>query len=283
MAEADALPAPARWEFAGAALTAFPAAPTLAGHRTAAIGEFQCDTAAAGGAALTSACARLRAAGFGAVLGPMNGSTWGTYRLVTESDGRPPFLLEPANPPWYVQAFEAAGFQVVGRYRSSVRDATIEAPAARCPDGITLRSLRDDELVPALGRIYDLCLVAFADNAFYTPLPREAFASGYSALAPRIDPDLVLLAEDAAGSLQGFLFALPDPTTSMRTAILKTYASLMPGCGSALANAFHDTVRRLGYDEVIHALMHDDNRSAGHSTRTGGRVFRRYALYGRTL
>jgi hypothetical protein len=48
-----------------------------------------------------------------------------------------------------------------------------------------------------------------------------------------------------------------------------------------LSQAFHAAARRLGFRQVIHALMHDDNLSLRHSTRIGGTVFRRYALFGR--
>jgi len=34
---------------------------------------------------------------------------------------------------------------------------------------------------------------------------------------------------------------------------------------------------------VIHALMHESNLSATHSGNTGGKIFRRYALWGGRL
>ncbi|MEM9386785.1 MAG: hypothetical protein AAGA68_17125 [Pseudomonadota bacterium] len=271
------------WNFANAEMTVYAHAPSLDGARTAAIGSFACADAMAGEVALKVAVVRLREAGFGAVLGPMNGTTWSSYRLVTQSEGRDPFFLEPANPSHFVTAFENAGFDVVGRYCSAVRDSAAPAPDANRPPGIHLRSLRADALEDELSRIFDVCLQAFARNAFYTPIPRAAFIEGYRALAVHIDPELVLLAEDGTGALRGFLFALPDPSNPAHTVILKTYASLVPGCGSALANRFHRIAGRRGFSEVIHALMHEDNLSAEHSTRTAGRIFRRYALYGKSL
>ena len=53
--------------------------------------------------------------------------------------------------------------------------------------------------------------------------------------------------------------------------------------GSMMANAFHAEARAKGFGEVIHALMHDSNLSAQHSGNTGGKVFRRYALWGGRL
>lgn len=50
-----------------------------------------------------------------------------------------------------------------------------------------------------------------------------------------------------------------------------------------LADTAHRTMRDLGYTEVIHALMHVDNRSRERSARHQGRVFRRYNLMGLNL
>jgi hypothetical protein len=87
------------------------------------------------------------------------------------------------------------------------------------------------------------------------------------------------------GALKGFLFAVPNlvegPQT--KTVILKTYASRVKGGGSMMANTFHARAKARGFEEVIHALMHESNLSATHSDRTGGKVFRRYALWGGLL
>ena len=96
-----------------------------------------------------------------------------------------------------------------------------------------------------------------------------------------------LLAEKE-GQLVGFMFGFPDLNQARRgrrvdTAIAKTLA-VRPGrtgagLGSVLLDQFHQAAARLGFRRVIHALMHQDNRSMKISRRTG-RIFRRYALYG---
>ena len=85
--------------------------------------------------------------------------------------------------------------------------------------------------------------------------------------------------------LAAFLFALPNFSEGARPAsvILKTYASRVKGAGSMLANEFHARAKARGFSEVIHALMHESNLSALHSDKTGGKVFRRYALWGGAL
>jgi len=269
----------------GASLKLFRDAPSLDGMRTAALGAFTCETPDAGAKAIREAMAVLKAEGFGAVLGPMDGNTWGGHRLVVETDGRPPFFLEPANPPHFVEAFATSGLGVVSRYVSAIRSADVLDSNSVPPPGLRLRTFDLGRAEAELTRLHALSLEAFASNHFYQPIALEPFLASYRPVLGAIDPELVLLAEDEAGELKGFLFAIPDlaegPAT--RTVILKTYASRARGGGSMLANAFHERAKAKGFSDVIHALMHESNLSATHSGNRGGKVFRRYALWGGKL
>lgn len=272
-------------EIPGASLKLFREAPSLEGQRTAALGAFSCETADAGARAIREAMALLKAEGFGAVLGPMDGNTWGKHRLVVESDGRAPFLMEPANPAHDVEAFERPGLRVVSRYVSAVRPADVPPSGSAAPVGLRLRNFDLSRAEQDLTRIHALSLAAFAGNHFYQPIALDDFLASYRPVLPAVDPELVLLLEDETGELKGFLFAVPNlvegPKT--KTVILKTYASQVKGGGSMLANAFHARAKARGFVEVIHALMHESNLSATHSDRTGSKVFRRYALWGGLL
>ncbi len=269
-------------EHDGAGAMIYRLAPSWGGLRTVAVGRFSCRDAKAGAGLLQDVCDRLRGEGYGAVLGPMDGNTWASYRLVVESDGSASFAMEPHNPEWYPEAFSAAGFEVVSRYISSVRDAGVAVKKPAAPIGVKLRAFDPSRAEEALGAIHALSVKAFAGNAFYTPISREAFVGSYMPVIGVLDPELVLLAEDARGELVGFLFGIPNLAEGAKpeSVILKTYASAKKGVGSFLADTFHQRVQERAYERVIHALMHEDNLSAMHSDRTGGRVFRRYALYG---
>lgn len=267
---------------AGASLAIFRDAPSLDGARTAALGAFTCETPEAGAKLIREAMARLRAEGFGAVLGPMDGNTWGKHRLVTESDGRSPFLMEPQNPEHYVEAFEQSGLKVISRYVSAVRTADFLASTSAPPAGVKMREFDPARAEEELAQIHGLSLEAFASNHFYQPIALEDFLASYRPVLKAIDPGLVLMAEDEAGELKAFLFALPNLAEGPKpkAVILKTYASRVKGGGSMLANAFHERAKARGFSDVIHALMHESNLSATHSGNTGSHVFRRYALWG---
>lgn len=269
----------------GASLAIYREAPSLNGLPTAALGQFQCETAEDGARLIHAAMERLRGEGFGAVLGPMDGNTWGKHRLVVESDGRAPFLMEPSNPTHYVEAFEASGLSVVSRYVSAARSSNVALSGSVAPPGLKLRNFDPARAEEELTRVHALSLQAFADNHFYQPISLDDFIASYRPVLGVIDPELVLFAEDETGVLRGFLFALPNLAEGQnpRSVILKTYASRMKGAGSMMANAFHERARAKGFGEVIHALMHDTNLSAQHSGNTGGKAFRRYALWGGRL
>jgi hypothetical protein len=215
----------------------------------------------------------------------MDGNTWGKHRLIIESDGRAPFLMEPQNPAHHVDAFEQSGLKIASRYISAVRTADVLASTSPPPAGIRLREFDPARAEEQLTQIHALSLEAFASNHFYQPISREDFLASYRPVLKAIDPELVLLAEDEAGDLKAFLFALPNLSegSKPKAVILKTYASRVKGGGSMLANAFHERAKKRGFSEVIHALMNETNLSATHSGATGSHIFRRYALWGGKL
>jgi hypothetical protein len=270
----------------GAACRLFREAPTWDGLRTAAVGGFRCDSPAAGERLLDDIGGVLRREGFQALLGPMDGDTWHRYRLVAESDGSPPFLMEPVSGPHDRAAFEANGFVPVSSYvstRANLDDA-IGPQAPVHVDGVAVTPWDGRNADMLIGGLFDMSAASFRRNAFFKPITRAAFLALYEPVLPAIDPRMVLFAHDNTGPV-GFLFGLPNRLEGERprTAILKTYASAKRGVGHLLADAFHRAARDLGFIEVVHALMHVDNASLERSGRHAGKVFRRYALMGKRL
>jgi hypothetical protein len=249
---------------------------------TAALGGFVCEREAAGVALIQLGAQRARERGREALIGPMDGDTWRRYRLVAESDGSPPFMLEPTSGPHDLAAFRAAGFAPISEYVSSrAKLETAVANGAAAPADVTIAPWDGADVEGLIARMFEMSLAAFARNRFYKPIDREAFVALYRPILPFIDPRFVLFAHDAAGRLVGFLFGYPDGRR--KTVVLKTYASARPGAGRALADRFHRDARTMGFEDVIHALMHVDNVSRSRSALHGGVIFRRYALMGLRL
>jgi hypothetical protein len=68
---------------------------------------------------LKESCRILGQNGCRKVYGPMDGSTWNSYRLVTWSDGSPPFLMEPQNQHEWVDYWLESGFVAAHEYLST--------------------------------------------------------------------------------------------------------------------------------------------------------------------
>jgi hypothetical protein len=269
----------------GARLRLYRHGPLWEGAACATIGDLACDGAGAGAALLRETCASLRAEGVARVIGPMAGSTWGAYRLVTHSDGSPAFLMEPQSGPDDRAAFAQAGFTEIAQYFSARVALADVPPAPAVPEGVTLHIWDGTDPEARFSEVHDLSCQSFAGNAFYTPLSRAAFLAQYMPFVPVLRPEFLIFARDAQGALLGYLFGLPNYAEGAQpgSVILKTYASRVPGVGGALAGRFHDTARSMGFSHAIHALIHADNRSAARSRLNRAQVFRRYALLGRRL
>ncbi|MEM9796396.1 MAG: hypothetical protein AAF919_07900 [Pseudomonadota bacterium] len=265
-------------ERGGARATLYLDAPSWDGARSMALGAIKAQNRSVADDLLRAAIDRARALGAEALIGPMEGDTWHSYRLVTESDGRAPFLMEPTSPPHLLPAFAASGFTTIGRYFSAVRTLTPGVPDP------TVRPWGGEDPEALFTQVHALSCEAFAGNAFYKPIDRQTFLDMYMPVVPMLVPDLVLFAREGE-RLTGFLFGIPNyaegPGTE--TVILKTYASLARGAGRALATTFHANAAALGHKTAIHALIHDDNTSAERSRQEGAEIFRRYALMGLRL
>ena len=130
-------------------------APPLEGERTAAVGHFSASPGAAHAARalLEQGCRELQAQGATLAVGPMDGNTWRSYRLVSDAGQEPPFFLEPWNPPEWNAHFTAAGFAPLAGFHSSVTtdlaavDERIPEAAARLrAGGVTLRDRKSTRL-----------------------------------------------------------------------------------------------------------------------------------------
>src|SRR5215472_727617 len=148
----------------------------------------------------------------------MDSSTWGSYRLVTESlpivapsddpmaaSGiRAPFFLEVTNHPEWKQEFLHAGFHEIASYCSSVvpdltngcKDIT-PSQALLAQRGIRIRAFDRDRFDSDLYTIYRMASEAFANNFLYSPISWPGFALLYYPLREVINPDFVLVAEVA--------------------------------------------------------------------------------------
>ena len=271
--------------------------PSFGAQQLGVIGHYAAAGDDDGRAVLTAAIDELGRRGCTYAVGPMDGNTWRSYRLVVDSGAEPPFFLEPTNPESWPGQFNTVGFTPLAHYYSSLntdlgrRDERSEKTAARLTDlGVAIRPVDLARFEDELHGIYAVASVAFRDAFLYTPLPEAEFAAQYQRIRPYVRPELMLIAE-RDGQPVGFSFNIPDVLEMKRggpprTAIIKTLAILpdrgYAGLGSLLVDRSHAAMKSLGFGRAIHALMHESNRSRSISAR-GAEPMRRYALFGRVL
>ena len=257
-------------------------APAWDGRRTAAIASPKFADALAGAALLQAAEEEARRAGYQAVVGPMAGDSWGSYRLLLWSDGSTPFLGEPTTGPFDLEAYLRAGFTIAETHSSAVAAPGPRGFAGSGASDVSVTAWDGRDPAAVLGEAHDVVMAAFANTAFFRPIPRERFIAAYAPALAHADPRFVLAARDAAGKPVGFTLAYPDPMRK-GAIVLKTYAALLPGIGRRMADVIHATAAEAGFAEVVHALMRDGIASAAQSRKFGGRTIRRYALMGKLL
>jgi GNAT superfamily N-acetyltransferase len=271
--------------------------PPLPGHRPGVIGHYAAESVTAGRALLKAACRDLAAQGCTAAVGPMDGNTWRSYRLVTRTSARPAFFLEPDSPASWAGHFELSGFKPLASYFSAMT-GRLDDPALPAPDhrgrmagrGIILRPMELERFEEELCRIYPLCLESFRDNLLFTPIRAEEFVSMHRPLRPHLIPGLSWLAEFKKTAI-GFVFALPDSLQTRRgetvdTVVLKTLAVAPAfrgiGLGHELVAACQSAAADRGFLYVIHALIREGNpsgRISGHYARP----IRSYSLFAKEL
>ncbi|HWC16802.1 MAG TPA: GNAT family N-acetyltransferase [Terriglobales bacterium] len=247
--------------------------------------------------ALDLACEELQRQGCTLAIGPMDGSTWRSYRLVTESHCAQSFLFDVNNPPEWHGQFLRRGFKQIATYFSSAV-AEVSTAARDMAEqegrleklGIHIRSFDVKRFDSDLNILYRIASAAFADSFLYRSISWLEFLALYHPLRESVDPEFVLIAEQL-GEPVGFIFAMPDLLQVRNgmvpdTVVIKTLGILKLcqglGLGSVLVERVQGSAKQRGYKRAIHALMRSDNNSVQISAHSG-QVIRRYGLFARRL
>lgn len=148
---------------------------------------------------------------------------WG---LEIKGGDRPPVILAPHNPGYYMDYFESFGLQkgmdmvayladIAGGYKFPERYLTLtDRIAARY--GVRVRPVNLKRLETEVMAIVDLSNRSISENWGYYPVtPDEARAMARD-LKQIVNPDVLLIAEDKDGEPIGFALSLPDVNVLLR-------------------------------------------------------------------
>ena len=222
------------------------------------------------------------------LIGPINGSTWQTYRVALPVGE--PFFLDVVSQPYYQMLFEENGFATLADYFSSKSDLDADAfpkweehHRLFTEQGFSIQTLNPAEAEAQLHEIYALSTVGFQNNFLYTPISEELFMKKYLPLLTNADPRFIYLLRDGDNRLAGYHFAIRNILCQNHLELVHKTIALSPELkGRGLGGYLMENCRRdawhNGYCAVYHALMHIDNISAKFNMGRQ-REIRRYKLY----
>ena len=233
--------------------------------------------------------------GFKNIVGPMNGSTWESYRF-SHTSAEEPFFLEPQQEQYYINQWEAAGFKEHASYYSSYsihekkedwikRERELDAHFSTM--NIHVDKWKNNLSEYEWAQLSDFNNEAFRQNQLFSPLSKELFKEKYSQISQVVDTQFIYLVKEQ-NKLVGLLFAYPNRQDAKeKSLVLKTMARLpdahLKGLGTWMCLKFFNEASRQGYKKIIHALMQVDNASTLRSNEFGGELFRNYSLYKKEL
>ena len=217
------------------------------------------------------------------IIGPMNENTWNNYRFVSWKDNTPQFFLEEINPLIYNDFFTLNNFKSCAKYYSTIQD--IKPTEKNNIDGITFKHPKLKKTEDFLETIYNLSIVCFKDNPYYSEISKEDFIEKYSKIIPLIRTNLILIAEKDKEPI-GFMFAIPNYNDkSFNTIIMKTIAVLPEyqglGIGKEMFNRVLTNAHKKGYKQAISAYMYQNNVSI--NLPKDSKKIREYTLYEKNL
>ncbi len=252
------------------------------------IGHYAATSLGAGLELLELADWELKRRGVNTVIGPVDGSTWKRYRLMTQSTGERSFPLEPVNPLSWNAHFQRSGFKVVKTYGTSInRDLEIKDPECQllstklANQSVKLRSLNVHNLLWDLDGIYQVTMEAMKNNFLFSPADKALFLKEQMKLTTLADPELVVVAEQR-GKIVGYLFSYPDTDRLIMKTIARDSDSNLKGLGRMLYQEVHSRAYEKGFREAVHALYATGNTASDISTMYGQSI-RSYAVYGKAL
>jgi GNAT superfamily N-acetyltransferase len=282
-------------------------------------GSFECvNDPVAASMLLDAAAAWLRAQGMQVMRGPWSFASqeWG---LVVEGFEPQPVILAPYNPPYYNDFITSFGLTKVmdllvyeadmkKGYRIPERILTLtDKVAARY--GVSVRPINMDRLEEEVVTIMRLANQSISDNwGFYPVTDAEARAMAHD-LKQIVNPEALLIAEDASGEPIGFALSLPDVNQvlkglngrllpfgwlKMLTQLPKLNVYRMWALGvvpeyqgkaidTLLYRATHDALAPLNVRMEINYVLENNDRMNNAIMKLGASQIRRYRVYEKTL
>lgn len=218
------------------------------------------------------------------LLGPMNGSTWFTYRYSLENQA--PFFMETIHRPYYVDLWQSYGFAISESYQTNIEDFNTHTPLPDVQEylakrQLSIRKFNKEDTLSELKILHSFCMQLFAENVLFSPISQTNFIALYQPILDYLDEELIdfVLEED---KVVGLFFAVKNHYNPEQV-IVKTIArnpdNKYKGLANIMAANFYKKTMVMGYKSMLNAYFHLDNKSASVSKNYGGRLHQKHALF----
>lgn len=220
--------------------------------------------------------------GITSLFGPVNGTIWHPYRVVTSSVEAPFFPSESISrleyAGWLANQKPLEVFEYHSAYRTDYTPiivATRNSYQNAIDSGVLLRTETID--TNNIQELYALAVEVFSQNPGYVHLSIEEFVALYS--SDKISRNnATLYTARIDGKLVGFCLNLENNQTLIMKTIAVAPNIQQKGIGNALVHKIHIDAVASGFTKVIYALVRKDN-NVRHFPTDKITVFREYAAY----
>lgn len=203
---------------------------------------------------------RARELGYKSLIGPVNYTTWMSYRWAL-SGYDTKYYPDCENPPYYVDFIRELGYRELYTYRSAHIDTKNilftsgeEIYRQKVEEGYEFKLFKGPESYSIARDIYDVSIDSFRGSLLYSEIPFEVFEEIYLEWTKNI-PEIHVFVAYKDGVAAGYVMSYANPydpsqyiskTVGVRKAFQKQklYVALL-----YMGTKF---VRELGYDETVY-------------------------------
>ena len=224
------------------------------------------------------------------LVGPLNYSTWFSYRWMTDGWDSVKTWPEPANEKYMPEFVKQIGFTEYLEYFSSIipakNDEKHKKSKKKYEDalykGFIFKRYTGMKIKSILNKIYNISTEVFADKPLYSPISRIMFKKIYVSSFKKIDPvvDLCIYKKKTVGF--SFFYENPydkDILLWKTVALKKEYQGY--GLGSAFRYLVHQYAIENNKSYVMQLLMHVESKSK--RLIADGEIIKKFALFSKKI
>ena len=228
---------------------------------------------------------KAKALGYSAIVGPLNYSTWMSYRwAISRFDLR--FFPDCTNPSFYPDYIKELGYRELYTYRRA--EITIKNPLneigeqiynEKKAEGYRFVTFEGKEALSQVKEVYEISKDAFSDALLYSDIPYAVFEKLYLSWVKEINISLIIAyrGEEVIGYVFGYDSPFGKDFISKTSAVKKEYQKQK--IYLALLYLGSELVKNKGYDTMIYHFQCEQKETFRRFAEGVEDNEKRYAVY----